>query len=58
DNNAVVIIYTNTTSTSPLTKNVPSLKYLSYRLFMKRQKSRWLVTRMTTITSLDLTPKT
>lgn len=58
DNNAVVIIYTNTTSTSPLTKNVPSLKYLSYRLFMKRQKGRWLVTRMTTITSLDLTPKT
>ncbi len=54
----MVIIYTNTTSTSPLTKNVPSLKYLSYRLFMKRQKSRWLVTRMTTITSLDLTPKT
>ncbi|ETZ48482.1 hypothetical protein [Mycobacterium avium] len=57
DTNAVVIVYTNTTSTSPLTKNVPSLKYLSYRLFMKRAKSRWLVTRMTTITSLDLTPK-
>lgn len=56
DNNAVVIVYTNTTSTSPLTKNVPSLKYLSYRLFLKRAKSRWLVTRMTTITSLDLTP--
>ncbi|HET9876250.1 mammalian cell entry protein [Mycobacterium sp.] len=57
DSNAVVIVYTNTTSTSPLSKNVPSLKYLSYRLFMKRSKSRWLVTRMTTITSLDLTPK-
>lgn len=56
DANAVVIVYTNTSSTSPLTKNVPSLKYLSYRLFMKRSKSRWLVTRMTTITSLDLTP--
>ena len=56
DANAVVIVYTNTTSTSPLTKNVPSLKYLSYRLFLKRAKSRWLVTRMTTITSLDLTP--
>ncbi|WP_231983673.1 Mce protein [Mycobacterium sp. E2733] len=56
DANAVVIVYTNTTSTSPLTKNVPSLKYLSYRLFLKRVKSRWLVTRMTTITSLDLTP--
>lgn len=57
DTNAVVIVYTNTTSTSPLTKNVPSLKYLSYRLFLKRSHDRWLVTRMTTITSLDLTPK-
>jgi Mce-associated membrane protein len=56
DPNAVVIVYTNTTSTSPLTKNIPSLKYLSYRLFMKRAGGRWLVTRMTTITSLDLTP--
>jgi Mce-associated membrane protein len=54
--NAVAIVYTNTTSTSPLTKNVPSLKYLSYRLIMKRDNGRWLVTRMTTITSLDLTP--
>ncbi|WP_077100240.1 mammalian cell entry protein [Mycobacterium terramassiliense] len=57
DPNAVVIVYTNTTSTSPLTKNIPSLKYLSYRLFMKRTNGRWLVTRMTTITSLDLTPQ-
>ena len=56
DPDAVVIVYTNTTSTSPLTKNIPSLKYLSYRLFMKRTNGRWLVTRMTTITSLDLTP--
>ncbi len=55
--NAVAIVYTNTTSKSPLTKNVPSLKYLSYRLFMKRANGRWLVTRMTTITSLDLTPR-
>jgi Mce-associated membrane protein len=54
--NAVVIVYTNTTSTSPLTKNIPALKYLSYRLFMKRVNGRWLVTRMTTVTSLDLTP--
>ncbi len=54
--NAVVIVYTNTSSTSPLTKNIPALKYLSYRLFMKRTNGRWLVTRMTTITSLDLTP--
>lgn len=57
DPNAVVIVYTNTTSTSPLTKNIPALKYLSYRLFMKRTNGRWLVTRMTTVTSLDLTPR-
>ncbi|OBF60005.1 mammalian cell entry protein [Mycobacterium sp. 852002-50816_SCH5313054-b] len=57
DPNAVVIVYTNTTSTSPLTKNIPSLKYLSYRLFMKRTNGHWQVTRMTTITSLDLTPQ-
>jgi len=56
DPNAVVIVYTNTTSTSPLTKNIPALKYLSYRLFLKRTGGRWLVNRMTTITSLDLTP--
>ena len=54
--NAVAIVYTNTTATSPLTKNVPSLKYFSYRLTMKRDKGRWLVTRMNTITALDLTP--
>ncbi|OSC42013.1 mammalian cell entry protein [Mycobacterium decipiens] len=53
---AVAIVYTNTTTTSPVTKNIPALKYLSYRLFMKRYGGRWLVTRMTTITSLDLTP--
>jgi Mce-associated membrane protein len=56
DPNAVVIVFTNTTSTSPLTKNIPSLKYLSYRLFMKRTNGRWLVTRITTVTSLDVTP--
>jgi Mce-associated membrane protein len=57
DPNAVVIVFTNTTSTSPLTKNIPTLKYLSYRLFMKRANDRWLVTRMTTVTSLDVTPQ-
>lgn len=56
DPNAVVIVYTNTTSKSPLNKGIPSMKYFSYRLFMKRTDNRWLVTRMTTVTSLDLTP--
>ncbi|BBX75390.1 hypothetical protein MSHI_32960 [Mycobacterium shinjukuense] len=55
--NAIAIVYTNTTTTSPLTKNIPALKYLSYRLIMKRDHARWMVTRMTTITSLDLTPR-
>ncbi|MGC1740925.1 mammalian cell entry protein [Mycobacterium sp.] len=54
---ATAIVYTNTTSTSPATKDVPSLRYLSYRLTLQRDHARWLVTRMTTVTSLDLTPK-
>jgi Mce-associated membrane protein len=54
---ATAIVYTNTTSISPATKDIPSLKYLSYRLVMQRQHAHWLVTKMTTVTSLDLTPK-
>jgi Mce-associated membrane protein len=54
---ATAIVYTNTESISPSTKDVPSLKYLSYRLSLQRDHARWLVTKMTTITSLDLTPK-
>ncbi len=54
---ATAIVYTNTESISPATKDVPSLKYLSYRLSLQRDHARWLVTKMTTITSLDLTPK-
>jgi Mce-associated membrane protein len=54
---ATAIVYTNTESTSPSTKDAPSLKYLSYRLALQRDHARWLVTKMTTITSLDLTPK-
>ncbi|MFN8032536.1 MAG: Mce protein [Mycobacterium sp.] len=54
---ASAIVYTNTTSTSPLTKNVPAMKYLSYRLQLKREHGDWLVTKMTTVTSLDLTPQ-
>ena len=50
-------MYTNTTSTTPLNKNIPAMKYLSYRLQLKRQDGDWLVTKMTTVTSLDLTPQ-
>ncbi|MFN8087431.1 MAG: Mce protein [Mycobacterium sp.] len=54
---ATAIVFTNTTSTTPLSKNIPSIKYLSYRLELKQDRGNWLVTKMTTITSLDLTPK-
>src|SRR5205085_8589088 len=55
---ASALIFVNTTSTSPLTGDKPELKYLSYRLIMQESDSRWLITKMTTVTSLDLTPTT
>ncbi|MDT5097743.1 MAG: Mce-associated rane protein [Mycobacterium sp.] len=54
---AAAIVYTNSVATSPVSKNIPSLRYLSYRLEMKRDRSDWRITRMTTITTLDLTPQ-
>lgn len=53
---AVVVVFTNTTATSPLTQNIPSLKFVAYRLAMQREGSRWLVTKMSTISFMDLTP--
>lgn len=57
DNEAVAMVFTNTTATSPLTKNIPSLKYVAYRLVMRKQGSRWLVANMATVSFMDLTPK-
>jgi Mce-associated membrane protein len=57
DPEATVIVYTNTTATSELQKTIPSLKYQSYRLFMRRDHHRWVVTKMPTVTSLSLTPQ-
>lgn len=54
---ATAIVYTNSVATSPVSKNIPSLRYLSYRLEMKRDDGKWRVTRMTTVTTLDLTPQ-
>ena len=54
---ATAIVYTNSISTSPVTKNIPSLRYLSYRLTMKREGGEWRITRMSTVTSFDLTPQ-
>jgi Mce-associated membrane protein len=54
---ASAIVYTNSIATSPVSKNIPSLRYLSYRLEMKRDHADWRITRMTTVTTLDLTPQ-
>jgi Mce-associated membrane protein len=54
---ATAIVYTNSVATSPVTKGIPSLRYLSYRLTMKRQENRWLITQMVAVTKLDLTPR-
>lgn len=54
---ATAIVYTNSVATSPVTKNIPSLRYLSYRLTLERRGAEWLITRMSTVTSLDLTPR-
>jgi Mce-associated membrane protein len=54
---ATAIVYTNSVATSPVTKNIPSLRYLAYRLTMQREDTKWLITRMSTVTSFDLTPQ-
>ncbi|OBA83939.1 mammalian cell entry protein [Mycobacterium sp. 1164966.3] len=56
--NAIAIVYTNTTSKSALKKNIPGLLYLAYRVNMTRDDhGRWLVTRMSTVTSVNMTPQ-
>jgi Mce-associated membrane protein len=54
---ATALVYTNSVSTSPANKNIPSLRYLSYRLTLERTDARWLITRMDAVTQLDLTPQ-
>ncbi|MGE2715891.1 mammalian cell entry protein [Mycolicibacterium litorale] len=54
---ATALVYTNSVSTSPVSKNVPSLRYLSYKLTMQRDGANWLITSMNSVTSLDLTPQ-
>ncbi|WP_018602809.1 hypothetical protein [Mycobacterium sp. 155] len=54
---ATAIVYTNSVSTSPVTKNIPSLRYLSYRLTLKRDGDTWRITQMPALTKLDLSPQ-
>ncbi|MGV9802976.1 mammalian cell entry protein [Mycobacterium sp. NPDC003449] len=54
---ATAIVYTNSVSTSPVTKNVPSLRYLSYRLSLTHVDGQWRITQMPALTQLDLSPQ-
>ncbi|MDF2828909.1 MAG: hypothetical protein K0R01_2192 [Mycobacterium sp.] len=54
---ATALVFTNSVATSPVTKGIPSLRYLSYRLDLENRDNAWLITRMTAVTSLDLTPR-
>jgi Mce-associated membrane protein len=54
---ATALVYTNSVATSPGSKNIPSLRYLSYRLTLQHHDAKWLITRMSTVTSFDLTPQ-
>lgn len=56
-NEATVVVYTNTTDSSPLTKNIPSLSFWSYRVSLQRNGGEWLINKMNTVTTLDLTPQ-
>lgn len=57
ENEATVVVYTNTTDSSPLTKNIPSLSFWSYRVSLQRHGGEWLINKMNTVTTLDLTPQ-
>ncbi len=54
---ATALVYTNSVATSPASKSIPSLRYLSYRLTLERRDAKWLITHMSTVTSFDLTPQ-
>lgn len=54
---ASAMVFANNTATSPLTHNIPSLKYVSYLLKLESRGSKWRVTGLSTIGSMDLTPK-
>jgi Mce-associated membrane protein len=54
---ATALVYTNSVSTSPVSKNIPSLRYQSYRLTLERRDAHWMISRMNAVTNLDLSPQ-
>lgn len=57
ENEATVVVYTNQTSSSTLTNDIPKLSYWSYQVTLQREGRDWLVNNLYSITTLDLTPQ-
>lgn len=54
---ARALVYTNTTWSSPQTKDIPGLQYRSYVVTLRRDANRWRVARLEPITNFSLTPQ-
>jgi len=54
---ARALVYTNTTWSSPQTKDIPGLQYRSYQVTLRRDDGRWRVARLDPITNFSLTPQ-
>ncbi len=54
---ARALVYTNTTWSSPQTKDIPGLQYRSYEVTLRRDAHRWRVARLDPVTNFSLTPQ-
>lgn len=54
---ANALVYTNTSMTSPVTKGIPAVQYLSHQLSMTRAHGRWLATELSPLTKFSVTPQ-
>lgn len=57
DGEASALVYTNTSWSSPKTKDIPGLQYNSYQVALVRDGARWQVTALEPITNFTLTPQ-
>lgn len=54
-NQASAIVYANVSYTSAVSKDIPKINLVTYRLSLERKGSHWLITKMLWVTSKDLT---
>lgn len=57
DTDASALVYTNTSWSSPKTKDIPGLQYNAYQVALVRDGARWRVTALEPITNFTLTPQ-